>query len=505
MDEHSALRVVAVRAVETAENARDLWGDEDRAWASRAAAEVVGAGASPDTFLARRAMLAIEKLGAQHPAFPRAVNALRWRGWVGSLIVALAFAFGFFLDQVDRAQRVNILAPPVLGLLIWNAVVYIIIVAGYVVRYGDGSKPGPLRGAVARFASGSWRPRRSGAIRESVVRFVDDWAHRSASLYGMRAARILHMAAAALALGVIAGLYVRGIAFEYRANWESTFLEAPAVRTIVALLYAPGAFLTGIPLPAADAVAAIRSPAGENAARWLHLIAATLVMIVIVPRLLLALMTGLVERYRAQHLPLPLDEPYFQRLLRGYRGGSARVRVIPFSYTPAPAAIAGLEAIIARSFGGTAAIVVTAPVGYDADDLFPTVASASGWTVVALFSAAATPEREVHGAFLAALIERFADAESLLAIVDEGPWTARWKNDGARIADRRASWRELGDTAHVPMVFVDLSAPDLVAAAGAVDDAIASGAGGNSDGRRARQGWQLSWQQRWQQRWQKRG
>ena len=68
-----------------------------------------------------------------------------------------------------------------------------------------------------------------------------DWARVAAPLYAARAARILHLAAAALALGVIAGLYVRGLAFEYRATWESTFLDPAQVRALLAAALAPGA------------------------------------------------------------------------------------------------------------------------------------------------------------------------------------------------------------------------------------------------------------------------
>jgi hypothetical protein len=474
MDESSALKVVAMRAVETADSARTLWTDEDRAWASRASAEVVGAEAAPEAFLARRATLVIERLGDRQPALPRTVRALRWRPWVGMAAVIIAFALGFVLDQVDHAQRINILAPPVLGLLLWNLVVYVAVVAGYVLRYGEAAEPGPLRGALTRLAGGLSRPRRGGAIREAIIALVDDWTRRSASLYGIRATRILHLAAAALAAGVIAGLYLRGLALEYRASWESTFLDAATVRTIVAFAYAPGALLTAIAVPDVNAVAAIRSPAGENAARWVHLMAATVVALVIMPRLVLALLAGLVERHRAVHLPLPFNEPYFQRLLRGYRGGAARVRILPYSYAPPAAAIAGLESVVARAFGGSAAMIIGSPVGYGAEDALAGVAaSGAGTTLVALFNASATPEREVHGAFLSSLARQGAGAEALLALVDESAWLARWKQEPARIADRRTAWRQMGEEARVPMVFVDLSAPDLAAAEQAIDAAIA--------------------------------
>jgi len=477
MDESCALDVVAVRAIEATDRARAFWTDDDRAWASRAAAEIVGARATPDEFVSRRALLALEKLAARQRVVARSVRALRWRPWVGSAVVVVALALGVFVDQIDRTQRINILAPPVLALLLWNIVVYLILAAGYVVRYGDDAAAGPLRAAIVRVAGGLSPPSRAGAMREAIVLLFGDWARRSAPLYRVRAARILHLAAAALAIGVIAGLYVRGLAFEYRASWESTFLDASTVRSIVAVAYAPGASLTGIAVPGVDAVAAIRAPAGENAARWLHLIAATVAAVVVAPRLLLALVAGLVERHRAAHFPLSLDEPYFQRMLRGYRGGPVRVRVIPYSYTLAPAAISGLEAVIARAFGGGGALMIASPVAYGSDDANAVDGMhGAGTTMIALFNASATPEREVHGAFLAGLARAGSGGESSLALIDESTWAARWRNEPGRIDDRRALWRQVADEAGVPAVFVDLAAPDLAAVEDAFDVAIADGA-----------------------------
>ena len=62
----------------------------------------------------------------------------------------------------------------------------------------------------------------------------------------------------------------------------------------------------------------------------------------------------------------------------------------------------------------------------------------------------------------------------MLALVDEGAWVARWNQEPARIADRRAAWRQLAEDAQVPVVVVDLSAPDLAAAEQALDAAIVS-------------------------------
>ena len=42
---------------------------------------------------------------------------------------------------------------------------------------------------------------------------------------------------------------MRGLALEYRATWQSTFLEPAAVRAVVAAFYAPGAWVTQLAVP----------------------------------------------------------------------------------------------------------------------------------------------------------------------------------------------------------------------------------------------------------------
>ena len=155
-------------------------------------------------------------------------------------------------------------------------------------------------------------------MRDALATFARTGGARAPLLYAARAARILHVAAAAFALGIIGGLYVRGLVLEYRATWESTFLDAATVRSLVAFFYAPGALVSGMVVPDIARIAAIRAPASENAAPWLHLMAATLAVVVIVPRLMLALGMRLVERYRAAHAGEDFDEPYFARLLRDF-------------------------------------------------------------------------------------------------------------------------------------------------------------------------------------------
>ena len=96
---------------------------------------------------------------------------------------------------------------------------------------------------------------------------MTQWSALVAPLMAARAARVLHLAAALFALGAVAGLYVRGLVFEYRAGWESTFLDAPAVHALLSFFLSPAAQLIGIPFPSVDQIAALRFTSGARRQR----------------------------------------------------------------------------------------------------------------------------------------------------------------------------------------------------------------------------------------------
>lgn len=477
MDERNAMDVSAVRALEEADRTRTLWTDDDRAWASRAAAQVVGQDAPPEEFIARRAALALERLSTRGSAFPAAIRAWRWRPWVGVTIVVAAFGLGVAVDRIDSSQRFNVLAPPVLLLVLWNLAVYAAMAGGYVLHYGDARPLGFIRRTVVRLAAdrAPARPQREGnadPVPLAMLAWGRNWLGVAGPLYATRAAYVMHLAGAALALGVFIGLIWRGITIEYRATWESTFLDAPFVHRLVSIFYAPGVWMTGSAIPGVDAIAAMRAPGSENAAPWLRWMGATLGLVVILPRLLLALIARLVGRHRASRLPIALDEPYYKRLLRGLHDGPVPVRVVPYSFTPDPAAASTLAAILGRAVGGNAQVTMTPVVEYGAEAM-STPTSPAEWQVL-LFSLAATPEPETHGAFLAAMVRNTSTGESPLAVVDEAGFRARLGDDAARLDARRKLWRRLGDEHRCPLLFVDLAAPDFAAAERALDATLAS-------------------------------
>lgn len=472
MDESAALDVTAARAVETADPDRVLWSDADREWASRAAAAIVGERASADAFLARRAQLVLERIGDRQPGVTRAVRGIRWRPWVGVATVMGAFVLGVIVDRIGGGSSINLLAPPVFALVVWNLVVYVWLLARPAVLRGGTVGPVRavlIRAAAVRGAVDGWRGEGAAARRSVLATLPADWARIAAPLYSARAARVLHLAAAATALGVIAGLYTRGLAFEYRASWESTFLGAEQVQALLAVTLASGSWLTGIPVPDVAAIEAIRAPASENAATWMHLMAATVVAVVIVPRLVLALTAWVVERRRARRMAVPLADPYYRRLVATWVGEPTPVRVMPYSYTLAAEARTGLEAVLARAFG-TAPVEIERSVGWG-DDVPPGDGAAGATDAagparilpVPLFSLTATPEEDAHGRFL----DRLRETGGILVLVDESAFLARWPDEDARLEARRTAWRELVAAHGGEAFLVDLTAltdPDAVAA-----------------------------------------
>jgi hypothetical protein len=215
----------------------------------------------------------------------------------------------------------------------------------------------------------------------------------------------------------------------------------------------------------------MRAPASVNAAPWLHLIAGTLGVVIIVPRLLLALGNGALERYRAARFAVALDEPYFRRLLRGLHDRPATAAVVPYSFTPDAQARANLEALLARALGGSATVTWAPTVAYGGEHAAAAAVSA-GDRVVGLFNLAATPEAETHGAFLAALARESSAEEPPLVVVDEAAWRSRNGDDPARLDARRALWRTLCNDHRCPALFVDLAVPDFAAAERALDAAL---------------------------------
>jgi hypothetical protein len=482
MNERQAREVTLLEAFESVRPPAASWSDDDRAWADRVAIEAAGGELRPADFVALRAGHALQRLGAREPRLVGWLARPRGSGRVLLLVGVVAFALGFVLDRLDPGRRINLLAPPFLGVVAWNLAVYAITLGLTVaapLRQGRARRTSLIE-RLGRLLGSDAPPAALARAAEGRVglHYAALWPARHGRVASLRAQTVMHAGAAALALGLVAALYLRGLVHDYRVNWESTFLSPAAAHAVVTTLLGPASALSGLALPDVPTFAALRAAQGDRttgapAAEWIHLLALTLVLLVVLPRVALAAGAAGAARWRARRFVLPLDDPYFSRIVRLRRAASAAVQVIPYAHTPSARAALALREVVATAFGPRVGFEVAPTVAFDAEDERAVVPAPSATHVIALFDLGATPEAESQGRFIVRLAGARTPGPALAVAVDEAAFRARFAGMPERLAQRRAAWRDWGAALGLEPVFLDLDAGPAGEAASALEAAFA--------------------------------
>jgi hypothetical protein len=431
--------------------------------------------------LATRAETLYEKLAERHPVVARALGLESQVASAGWLVLAAALALGLVLSLLDSRVRIEILAFPLLGIVLWNFVVYAILAVSSlrqgtvdpVATWAPGWVSWPARWGWRRAASlirqaGFYHRPLAAALR----RFSDEWWPVTQPLLMLHGKRLFHLGSAAVALGLVGGFYLRGIALEYRAGWESTFLDATQVRSLLNVLYGPASAITGIALPADDAATAAlhwRNGAGGGpAGPWIHLMAATAFLFVMLPRLLLAAHATWQVARAGRELAVPEALLAYARQTLGASDAALpaqSARLTAYAYEPGAASGQGVQRLLRAAFGRDTRLEFAPGVAYGEEAAFDAPARGPAADLeVLLFSLAATPEAENHGAILQRALQRLSGAAAgsrLLVLVDEAPYLARMSGDAslhARIEQRREAWREFVHRHGLEPCLVDLAA-----------------------------------------------
>ena len=415
--------------------------------------------AGSDGWLGRRAATLSQEIYRERPGWRDVMDGPAWTGRRVVGVLLLALGFGFAADALGTSRLINILAPPLLGLLAWNLAIYVYLIGRFFFA-AKTSEAAALDGLGAESIGPKWlasftrraiRNASEAGEAELLGLAASRWARVSAPLQSARWQSLLHGASIAAVLGVVLGMYARGLVFEYRATWESTFLASSTVDAWIGTLTAPARALSGIELPAAASMA---GPEGGPAAPWIHVWALTALLFVGIPRGLATLFQGLRARALKRRLPLELSPTYLQRLRASADTRSEQVQVLLYSYRPTEKTLDHLRRALLDLVGARASIQVLPSLDYGAD-LPPAVGA--GVRVV-VFSATQTPELEVHGEWLQALKAERVDGCRLLILVDESPFIERLGDDsGKRLDSRRKAWRRTFELADLPAAFVELT------------------------------------------------
>jgi hypothetical protein len=461
MDEAAARRVVLLQAFDAADS--PLWTREDAAWATQLALRSLPPDVPLERLLAERARHAMQRLEPRDRAVRRWLARPVWR-WRWVLLAALiGLVGGLGVDLVGRNQIVDVLAPGVWAVVAWNVAIYLGLAFA---PLGRASRSEAAAGSLRRALLSWWQHvGASGPLRVATRR----WAELSASLALARIALLLHVAAAALAIGLVGSMYLRGLVLDYRAGWQSTFLDAAQVHTVLAPILAPASALIGLPVPDAAAIDAMRlstpaQPATAPAAPWIHLYAATLAMAVVLPRLLLALVALVQAQLRARRIQVPLNDAATQREVQVLRRQKSQVHVCPYAQSPSAQATLGLRALLQREFGDDLQLRIdaTTAVG-DEDEAAQRLAAQPATVRVVLVDLAATPEDDQQGRFVRAL--QAAAPVPLLVVADESVYRQRFAGMPERIDERRAAWRRWAASHGLRLTAVALDGVDATLAA----------------------------------------
>jgi hypothetical protein len=490
LNEDSARRFLLVRAVESEDASETLLTRDDRHYATGAALAQATAGetvrrgdgmtASDEAFLARRSDFAFPRLSARFPAVGRVCRSARWPAWIGWALPLAALALGAASNEIDSGQRLNIIAFPLIGMLAWNLAVYLWLFVGVLRRpatnAGGGREPNLLARLLERVAQPARRHLDAQpALGRALARFASDWLHFSSKLTYSRASRTLHLSAAALAAGVLLGMYLRALGIEYRAGWESTFIDADALQRLIALVLGPASVLTDIPLPSSDRLQALRwsgPGSGENAGPWIHLYAATALLFIIGPRLLLAAWHAARAARLRRRFPVPGSADFYvRRLLRSARGQGAVVRVIPYSFHLPERSERQLQRLLTDALGDKTRMIVDAPIPYGSEDEWLAAADLDHHDfdyLAILFNLSATPEAENHGALVAGIrrLMKGRSGSALTVLLDESAYRQRLAGQGgadARLETRRQAWTAILAPHDVQPVAIDVDDGDSAA------------------------------------------
>ncbi|MCB1208629.1 MAG: hypothetical protein KDK97_04840 [Verrucomicrobiales bacterium] len=380
---------------------------------------------------------------------PKIHWALALAGWGGAVVL------GFGMTELGQAGELNLLALPLVGILLWNALV--ISLSLIVEFWPAGKDQGPaeatpppkwlmwLAGVRADASEGGAR----AIVAERHQQLV--WPVAFQRLW-LRFRGWLHIAAALLALGSAAALYARGWAREYRAMWESTVLKDAGAQKFFGVLFTPASKVLGLELPLDEIPAMHRTGdtevSGVPALPWIHLYAGTLLLGIIMPRLMLAIWVDrraaaeIQQRMRALHW-----ERYAARLLRATEGGDDRIPV--WTHLPEASLTNGgghssepLALKLREAMGGLLRLDWRTLIAGQEEEML------AAWVpdtprAVLIFQLATTPEMEVQRALCAQvraqLQGKFADAQ-LWVLLDARALASRWTPD--RLAGREKLWRE---------------------------------------------------------------
>ncbi|MEO8386047.1 MAG: DUF2868 domain-containing protein [Betaproteobacteria bacterium] len=273
--------------------------------------------------ISQRSEMVLRAVGSTHPSLADLQRRSGYWIVVEFGIPLLTLAFGVAADHVANPHRVDLLSVPLMLILAWNLIVFAVLLVTLprtLIQKFSGSNGEGLRGFCYNLLAKLERQTLRGQLWAKVsAQFFLRWKAVSSSLGIERATRLLHLAAAGWGAGVALSLLFRGFNVEYRAGWESTWLNAEQVQSVLSFMFLPLTFFGFEPFSLQE-IASMRfmDDAGgvvEHGRRWGVAYIGLLLIVVVVPRLVLALFAHWRVQVLSRAVVIDIGETYFERLI----------------------------------------------------------------------------------------------------------------------------------------------------------------------------------------------
>jgi hypothetical protein len=338
-------------------------------------------------------------------------------------LLVICFLLGLTSNYFGDSRTVNILLNPLIGLFVWNLVIYALLPLGFMKGKRDAygqrmAKLSPfMAGLAARLRSlgSNHTPNTRGMLISARLRYLQEWVRDYRELTVARLSALFHMGACVLVVGVITGLYVRAFTENYSFEWRSTFVQdLESAQTILGVIFAPIALLGSPWFP--DGV-----PDLSDSAAWVHFLALAGLGYVVMPRFLLSFYQRHKARRLERNLSLDTEQVYFRKLLAA--GGGSHRQLLPVFYSCRleDARYQELMAAIRIQWGSRIKEEARVSVNWGETEAEMILPEFGKLVLLLVFNGAQTPEDDVHGRYCEDLISRLEarDAPSaVLALVD---------------------------------------------------------------------------------------
>lgn len=480
MKSEDTRRIVALQAIEQSDENGVLLDDSDyREAASNAGAPLpeTAGNSEENTFLARRAEILLIRLTSRFPEASKWAGQLPSRHRLGLFALAMficAAIAGFLTNQLGPEKRINILSFPLLGIMLWSLFVYVREIALLFGRRQSLNDSGKTAALVDLLQAPISNVPASDSVERnpmegSRVIFEKRWRKLNAPAVGARLKSIFHTTAMLLAAAAVAGMYVNGLANEYRAVWESTFFsESAQLRPFLNLVLGPATALTGQTIPSVEALDRIHwqageaATAGENAARWIHWYGITIALFVVIPRALLGFFWRMKANRLERTLPFRSVSPgYYEHLLAVSTGNSLTINILPYPVSPSEGSRRQIIRTLEEHFEKPIEVNWMAAVPFGEEE--EPVSGLSG-ECIPLFEFSSTPEKETHLALYGTLSEQ-SGSPVRIALLETSSFDRKMHElrDGEERKDARLkAWKNLFETVNVDFVMTTTSKPSEV-------------------------------------------